>query len=187
MKLTPERKQVFLSELAKHGVQARAARAASPHSTDQTGALQTFRDERARDEQFAADWDAAMENARAEVEHELYRRAQEGWDEPVYGGRYKEQVVGTVRRYSDRLLEMRARALLPAYRDKPAGMPPVTDDHVGLVTPSVGEALGLAILDMARERATLISRLLPLPELVASKPLSAEEVAAMTRTFDVQS
>ena len=51
------------------------------------------------------------------MEHELYRRAQEGWDEPIFGGRHKERIVGTVRRYSDRLLELRAKALLPAYRE----------------------------------------------------------------------
>lgn len=55
--------------------------------------------------------------ARAEIEHEIYRRSTEGVEEPVYGGKYKETVVGTVRRYSDRLLELRARAMLPAYRD----------------------------------------------------------------------
>ena len=51
------------------------------------------------------------------MEHEIYRRSTEGVDEPVFGGKYKETIVGTVRRYSDRLLELRARALLPAYRD----------------------------------------------------------------------
>lgn len=168
MKLTPERKQVFIAELSRHGVLARAARAASPGCVGQSGALQTFRDERLRDEQFAADWDAAMEDARAEVEHELFRRAQEGWDEPVYGGRYKEQIVGTVRRYSDRLLEMRARALLPEYRDKPAA-PPQPVDPLGVVTPSVGEAIGRAMLAEARRTVLQISRLLSEPELVDDK------------------
>jgi len=115
MPLNADRKATFLAELSRHGIAMRAARAASPHSV--TGCLSTFADERERDPAFAQAWDDSIENARAEVEHELYRRAQEGVDEPVFGGRYKETVVGTVRKYSDRLLELRARALLPAYRD----------------------------------------------------------------------
>jgi hypothetical protein len=117
MRLTACRKKVFLAELARHGILVRAARAASPRASSQYGAVQTFKDERGRDEEFAAQWDEAMQAAEASVEHELYRRAQEGWDEPIFGGRHKERIVGTVRRYSDRLLELRAKALLPAYRE----------------------------------------------------------------------
>lgn len=53
----------------------------------------------------------------ASVEQELHRRSQEGWDEHIHGGRHKEEIVGTVRRYSDRFLELRAKALLPAHRE----------------------------------------------------------------------
>jgi hypothetical protein len=113
--LTPDRKAAFIVELGRHGIAARAARAASPQSSN--GALSTFKDERQRDPAFAVAWEEALETARAEIEHEIYRRSTEGVEEPVYGGKYKETVVGTVRRYSDRLLELRARAMLPAYRD----------------------------------------------------------------------
>lgn len=116
-KLTERRKRVFLAELARHGIIVRAARAASPRASSQYGAVRTFKDERDRDEEFARQWEEAMESAKADVEHELYRRAQEGYSEPIYGGRYKEQVVGYVTKYSDRLLELRAKALLPAYRE----------------------------------------------------------------------
>lgn len=118
--LSAERKAAFLAELARHGIANRAARAASPHTTSPTGCLSTFADERQRDPAFAAAWEEAIDTARAEVEHEIYRRSTEGVLEPVFGGRYKETVVGTVRKYSDRLLELRARALLPAYRDAAA-------------------------------------------------------------------
>jgi len=117
MKLTDRRKRVFLAELARHGIQYRAARAASPRASSRYGAIQTFVDERNRDPVFAAQWEEAMEAAKASVEHELYRRAQEGVEEPIFGGRHKEKIVGTVRRYSDRLLELRAKALRPAYRE----------------------------------------------------------------------
>ncbi|WP_227340123.1 hypothetical protein [Sphingopyxis sp. P8] len=116
-KLTDRRKKVFLAELARHGIIVRAARAASPRASGQYGAVRTFKDERERDEEFARQWQEAVEAAEASIEHELYRRAQEGWDEPIFGGRHKERIVGTVRKYSDRLLELRARAMLPAYRE----------------------------------------------------------------------
>jgi hypothetical protein len=116
--LTDARKAGFLAELARHGIVTRAARSASPQSA--SGAVSTFKDERERDTAFALAWDEAIDAARAEIEHEIYRRSTEGFEEPVFGGRYRETIVGTVRRYSDRLLELRARALLPAYRDAAA-------------------------------------------------------------------
>lgn len=120
MKLTDRRKRAFLKELELHGIQTRAARAASPRASSRYGAIQTFKDERERDPEFARQWDEAMQAAEASIEHEIFRRAQEGWEEPIYGGRHRERVVGTVRKYSDRLLELRARALLPAYRETSA-------------------------------------------------------------------
>jgi hypothetical protein len=116
MRMTEERKALFLAELARHGVVARAARAASPHS--ENGCAMSFRDARREDPDFAVAWEEAMEQARGALEFELHRRAVEGWEEPIYGGRHKEKVVGTVRRYSDRLLELRAKALLPEYRER---------------------------------------------------------------------
>ena len=113
--LTDARKQAFLEELAAHGIVARAARAASPNAAGYC--VSTFRDARNRDPEFLAAWDEAMEEARGAVECELHRRAVEGWEEPIYGGKYKERIVGTTRRYSDRLLELRAKALLPEYRE----------------------------------------------------------------------
>ncbi len=82
MELTEKRRAVFLEELSAHGIVSRAARRASPHAT--SGAVQTFRDARASDPDFAAAWDAALEDARAAVEYELHRRAVEGWEEPIY-------------------------------------------------------------------------------------------------------
>ena len=113
MKLTDERKQVFLAELLRHGIVAWAARAASPDSP--LGAKKTFYDERDRDPVFADDWDEAIDFARGAVERELHRRAVEGWNEPVF---YQGEQVGEVRKYSDRLLELMARGLIPErYRE----------------------------------------------------------------------
>jgi hypothetical protein len=52
-KLTDRRKRLFLLELSRHGILARAARAASPRASSRYGALQTFKDERERDPEFA--------------------------------------------------------------------------------------------------------------------------------------
>ncbi|NOX84049.1 MAG: hypothetical protein GXP06_13905 [Alphaproteobacteria bacterium] len=113
MKLTEDRKQIFLTELERHGVVTWAARAASPGS--QHGAMKTFRDERDRNPGFADAWDEVQEIARGAVERELHRRAVEGWNEPVF---YQGEQVGEVRKYSDRLLELMARGLIPErYRE----------------------------------------------------------------------
>jgi len=98
--LTEHRKQAFITELARHGVAIRAARAASPGST--TGALTTFKDERKRDAEFAAAWDEAIENAHASLLEELIRRARDGVDVPLQDA--KGNVVGWKKQYSDKLL-----------------------------------------------------------------------------------
>lgn len=165
--LSPERKAAFLAELARHGIANRAARAASPHSDSPTGCLSTFADERQRDTAFAAAWEEAIETARAEVEHEIYRRSTLGVDEPVFGGKYREQVVGTVRKYSDRLLELRARALLPAYRDA------ATPHVVGRVTHDVDVGvLGDAVASVAMKLARAFR---PPPQLIDAIPVAADE------------
>ncbi|MBI1402474.1 MAG: hypothetical protein GC147_04610 [Porphyrobacter sp.] len=160
-KLTERRKRVFLAELARHGIIVRAARAASPRASSQYGAVRTFKDERDRDEEFGRQWDEAMEAARADVEHELFRRAQEGYSEPIYGGRYKEQIVGYVTRYSDRLLELRAKALLPAYRE-------ISSVSVnGRVTHDLNSGvLGDAVAKVAVQLAETMKAQLPAPARV---------------------
>ena len=164
--LSPERKATFIAELSRHGIAMRAARAASPHSP--TGCYTTFSDERERDPEFALAWDEAVDTARADIEHEIYRRAQEGFEEPVFGGKYRETVVGTVRRYSDRLLELRARALLPAYRDAAAlnvNKRVTHDVDVGL--------LGDAVSSVARRLAGSIAP--PAPRLIHVDPEPADD------------
>lgn len=106
--VTDERKQIFLAELRRHGIIRAAARAASPHS--ESDAVASFYWHRKNDLEFAAAWDAALGEAVANVELEIHRRAVEGWEEPVY---QKGELVGTVTKYSDRLLELRARGLMP--------------------------------------------------------------------------
>lgn len=111
------RKETFLQELATHGIVARAALAASPGASERWCAASTFRRLRQQDPDFATRWEEAVEQANGRIENELYRRAVEGWDEPTF---YHGEPVGQVRKYSDRLLEVMAKARLSGYRDAPS-------------------------------------------------------------------
>lgn len=161
MKLTNRRKRAFLAELARHGILVRAARAASPRASARYGAVQTFKDERDRDPEFAAQWDEAVEAAEASIEAEIYRRAQEGVEEPIYGGKYREKIVGTVTRYSDALLMFRAKALLPAYRESQAISVNKTVTHE-----VDANLLGDAVAKVATQMAQNLRRELPAPAKV---------------------
>lgn len=110
MEMTPERKQIFLRELRRHGIVRAAARAASPATDSPTACSSSFYRARNMDPEFAADWDNALAEAAADVELEIHRRAVEGYEEPVY---QRGELVGTITRYSDRLLELRAKGLMP--------------------------------------------------------------------------
>jgi hypothetical protein len=64
------------------------------------------------DKAFAALWDEALSMAADTLEAEADRRGRDGWSEDVY---YRGQVVGQRRRYSDRMLIFRLRALRPEF------------------------------------------------------------------------
>lgn len=65
---------------------------------------------RSSDPAFRQQWNEALEMAADILEAEADRRGRDGWSEDVY---YRGQVVGTRRRYSDRMLIFRLRALKP--------------------------------------------------------------------------
>ena len=52
---------------------------------------------------------------RLQLEQAAHKRGVEGWLEPVYG---KEARIGTVRRFSDRMLELLLKKNVPAFTDK---------------------------------------------------------------------
>tara|TARA_B100000678_G_scaffold135302_1_gene113061 strand:+ start:1905 stop:2342 length:438 start_codon:yes stop_codon:yes gene_type:complete len=109
IKLTDRREEAFLAKFSRHSILVRAAWATSLRASRRYGAVQTFKDERERDREFARQWDETLLTAEAEI----YRRAQEGVDEPIYDGKYREKLVSNVRKYSDRLLKLRARRCSP--------------------------------------------------------------------------
>lgn len=72
---------------------------------------------REKDPHFAKLWDIAVEEATDELEREARRRAVEGWEEPVYTR--DGAMCGTIRRYSDKMLELLLKAYRPTkFRDR---------------------------------------------------------------------
>jgi hypothetical protein len=78
---------------------------------------------RQADGTFAAAWDSALDEAADLLEAEAWRRAHEGWDEPVYGrlpGKDAgEGQIGIVRKYSDSLMQTLLKGHKPEkYRER---------------------------------------------------------------------
>ena len=107
--ITEARKALFLKVLAKTGIMVWAARAASPHSQDQKGAISGFRSLMARDPDFAAQVQEARDEADANLEHTAWLRAVQGTTEAVIQkgeqARLADGSPAVKIVYSDRLLE----------------------------------------------------------------------------------
>jgi len=97
------RRAVFLDVLRSTANVSRAARAAGLPTSS------LYR-QRADSASFAAEWDAAINEAIDTVEEELIRRARDGVEKPVfYGGKQ----IGTMRIHSNDLLMFLAKARRP--------------------------------------------------------------------------
>lgn len=66
---------------------------------------------------LAALKDEAKDLYRDKVSRTVHNRAIDGWLEPVF---YKGSLIGFVRKFSDRMLELQAKRYVPEYRDKSA-------------------------------------------------------------------
>ena len=78
---------------------------------------QTVRRHLKSDPEFAAAFEEAKQMYGDKIQKEIERRAMEGWDEPIINFR-DNTIVDTVRKYSDRLLELASKRYIPEYRDK---------------------------------------------------------------------
>lgn len=87
-------KPVFLAELLNAPNVAEACRIAGIDRT-------TAYNHKHADQDFSAAWDSAIELSMDKAEAELYRRAVEGVEKPVYQG---GELVGHLQEYSDTLL-----------------------------------------------------------------------------------
>ena len=107
-KLTPKKKALFCQALAEGGSVSKAASAVGVSRN----AMYKLRK---RDEEFAQEWDDAVESGTDVLEDEAVRRAKEGTDKPVF---YQGVECGRVREYSDTLLIFMLKARRPEkFRD----------------------------------------------------------------------
>jgi hypothetical protein len=172
--LTPQRKAAFLAELARCGVATRAAKAASPGATG--SGIQTFRDERRRDESFRAAWDAAIEQHAGDLLAELYRRAKDGDQIPIQNA--KGEVIGWRSVRSDKLLLEAVRAHVPLFTPKAISevRATVRSEPMGLDSLSPESQDELARI-LEREQA----RRRELPSANEAEPYSALPIEERTR------
>lgn len=100
---TPDRQVKALLFLAKFGQAMRACAYAGV-------SFEKVRLHRKANPDYEAAWQQAIEIWRESLESEALRRAIDGWDEPVY---QKGELVGTIHRKSERLLELLLKANIP--------------------------------------------------------------------------
>jgi hypothetical protein len=105
--ISREARAVFLEHVANAYSITVAAKVAGVHR-------RRFYELAHADERFREELQEAHDKGTDVIRDEIRRRAVEGWDEAVF---QKGELVGHVRKYSDRLLELEARRRGPAYRD----------------------------------------------------------------------
>lgn len=110
LKLDADRMFRFLEAYMSHGRFGGAALAAGVSG-------QTIHNYLEEDPVFADAFDIAESVHRDRIEEEFYHRAMVGDEEPIIGGRNRDEVVATVRRKSERLLEKLINHHLPKYRE----------------------------------------------------------------------
>lgn len=106
LEVSPTKLIKFLSHLAVHGNVTSAVKSAGVSRS-------TVYYVRKNCVSFEEAWDEAMESAKDVLDAEIQRRAVQGVVRPIYQGGKK---VGQVREFSDKLLELRAKAVDPRYR-----------------------------------------------------------------------
>ncbi len=117
-KLTRKRRQQFLAVIRETSNVTKAAQSIGM-------ARQSVYDARARDPEFAALWDSAIEQATDLLEAEARRRALDGVDRPVY---FQGKRVGITKEYSDPLLMFMLRGHRPhKYRERVVETPKQID------------------------------------------------------------
>lgn len=148
----------FLRALMKHGRFTAACGEAGV-------AISTMAFHRRRNPDFARAVEDCLAYWKDRIEEEIQRRAMEGWDEPVFGGQFKDEVVGHIRRYDSRLLELLAKRHIPEYRDKQE----VAHNHSGgvLVVP------GNSPVSIEQLKEMQMSALLPTAPPTFGAPASA--------------
>lgn len=111
VEFTPERKLVYLRELRRTGLVYLSAELAGVTRW-------TVQDHQKRDPEFGQQHEEAKQYwVDTVLVKEAVRRAIEGVEEPIVGGKFKDEIVTHVRRYSDGLLTTLLRANRSEFRD----------------------------------------------------------------------
>lgn len=105
---TPEARARFLGALAASGLICRAAELSG-------ASYESLLRVRKADEEFEAEVQTALALYGESLQVEAHRRGVDGVEEPVY---YKGKVVGHIKRYSDRMLELCLKAKVPQFRER---------------------------------------------------------------------
>lgn len=101
-------KRLYIQNLARTGLKVK--------SCDGTGySHDSVETARIKDKDFDQKCEAAMAVFRESLEEAAIDRAKEGWDEPVY---QQGMMVGTKRKFSDRMLELLLKRHIPEFRDR---------------------------------------------------------------------
>lgn len=108
--LSDQQKQKFLAKL--RSTAGNVSKAAQSSGFARNAAY----DHRKTDADFARAWEDIIEEITDLEEEEAHRRATKGILEPVF---YKGEIVGKIRKFSDRLLEFRLKGHRPEiYRER---------------------------------------------------------------------
>lgn len=99
LKFGPEHIHKYLEVLAATGLYIRGAEAVGCAATEIKSLRQDI-------PEFQAACDEAFERYRSIFIQEAQRRAVEGYEIPIIGGRNRDQIVAKETRYSDRLMEL---------------------------------------------------------------------------------
>jgi hypothetical protein len=103
-------KEVFITAYAQCGQIQR--------SCDAVGITwKSYMRERQRDPEFAERCDEAERRYADALIVELRRRAVDGWEEPVVGGRNRDEIVAYVKKYDSNLLLAELRKRVPEYKE----------------------------------------------------------------------
>lgn len=113
--ITPARKRRFIEALAATGSVSEAARQVGASRQSFYALRSTY-----EDEIFLAAWDRALAAATDILANVAYERAIDGVEEPVF---WRGEIVGTRRRYNDRLLMQLLRVR------NPSGYAPLPDQR----------------------------------------------------------
>lgn len=102
------KQQAFLAIYAKIGLIGKSAKAVEITGT-------TIANWRKDDPEFDAEVARALKDYCERIEREIHRRAIVGTQKPIF---YQGVQCGSVREYSDRMLELLAKRHIPEYRDR---------------------------------------------------------------------